>query len=117
MKILEKAKTPNRIIIQLEDWGEDYPTIYNNSYKLCIGCYPVAKKSSKYKFVVAGETFRLSIFSNVYRNYCDDYLKKDFELLKNGAKIIEDLAEYFYNGKKDMYYLGIYDGKQNEEDI
>ena len=32
---------------------------------------------------------------------------KDFEALKSGIKSLEDLATHFWNGEKDMWYLGM----------
>ena len=36
-------------------------------------------------------------------------VKADYEALKNGEKNLEDLADHFWNGKKDMYYLRMID--------
>lgn len=48
-------------------------------------------------------------------NDTTDYLLKsngtikeaDFEALKRGKKRLEDLSRYFWNGTKDMFYLGM----------
>ena len=47
--------------------------------------------------------------------YCNPYIetfylsdvRADFEALKSGKKSLEDLAAHFWNGKKDMWYLGM----------
>ena len=33
--------------------------------------------------------------------------KADFEALKSGEKTLEDLADQFWNGEKDMWLLGM----------
>lgn len=109
MKILEKATTPNEIEIQLEDWSDQNTAEYPDLYGLTIGAYPTAKNSSKYKWIEAGNKFRLGITANKYSNYSNDDVKSDFEALKSGEKILEDLAPHFWNGKKDMYLLGMVD--------
>ena len=98
MKIIKETKTPNGIDIQLEDWQDR---------GLQIGAYPIAKNTGKYGWIKRGETFRLTISSNKYMNYTDDNVKSDFEALESGAKTLEDLAKHFWNGKKDMFYLGM----------
>ncbi len=109
MKILEKATTPNGIEIQLEDWSDKNTSKYPDLYRLTIGAYPTAKNSSKYKWIEAGGAFRLDIYVNKYSNYSNDDVKSDFEALKGGEKTLEDLAPHFWNGKKDMYLLGMID--------
>lgn len=91
---------PNGVEIRLEDWGEQNQGIQ-------IGAYPTAKNSSKYNWVCKGEKFRLTIAKNEYLGYLDSHVKADFEALKRGKKRLEDLSRYFWNGAKDMFYLGI----------
>ena len=95
---------PNGVKIQLEDWSEDYPDIFS----LQIGAYPIAKCSGKYGLVLSGEHFRLTISSNKYCNYTDDDVNADYESLLNGQKSLEDLSDYFWNGEKDEWYLGMF---------
>lgn len=102
MKILEKATTPNGIEIQLEDWSNGIC-----SYKSQIGAYPIAKHNLMW--IKQGEKFRLNIYASEYSNYSNDDVKSDFEALKSGEKTLEDLAPHFWNGKKDMYLLGMID--------
>lgn len=109
MKILEKAITPDGIEIQLEDWREHNTKDYPNLHGCTIGAYPMAKNSGEYKWVESGETFRLSIPTNNYAGYTSAMVLDDFEALRNGKKKLEDLAEHFGNGLKDMYYLGMDD--------
>lgn len=103
MKVLENAVMPNGTEIILEDWSEKY----HDTLSLAIGAYPIAKNTGKYGWVKNNESFRISIHSNDYRNYTDDDVRADFEALKNGEKKLEDLSEYFWNGEKDMWYLGM----------
>lgn len=107
MKIIERAVTPNGIKIQLEDWSENNTKAYPNLHGFTIGTYPIAKNTGKYRWVEAGRTFRLDISMNQYRGYLNDDVKADFESLKSGEKLLEDLADHFWNGKKDMWYLGM----------
>lgn len=109
MKVLEQATTPNGVEIYLEDWSDQNTAEYPDLYGLTIGAYPIAKHSSKYKWVEAGDKFRLHITVNKYSNYCNDDVKSDFEALKSGEKALEDLAPHFWNGEKDMYLLGMTD--------
>lgn len=95
MKIIEKSTTKNGVEIQLEDWDG----------KLAIGAYPIAKNS--FGFVKYGEKFRLTISENQYMGYGNDDVKRDFEKLKAEEKKLEDMAKYFWNGKKDAIMLGI----------
>ena len=111
MKIIEKAIMPNGTEIQLEDWSKDYP----GTCGLTIAAYPIAKNTSKYRWVKSGEKFRLDISMNKYSGYTNENVKVDFEALKNGEKQLEDLAEHFYNGKKDMFYLGMLQPWEYEE--
>ena len=97
MKVIERAMMPNGTKIQLEDWDGGFT----------IGAYPIAKNSSEYKWVESGTTFRLTISQNKYMNYTNDDVKADFEALKSGSKSLEDLAPHFWNGKKDMFLLGM----------
>lgn len=95
MKVLEKSVMKNGAEIQLEDWDG----------KLAIGAYPVAKNGVG--FVKYGETFRLTISENQYIGYSNDDVKEDFEKLKTGEKQLENMANLFWNGKKDAIMLGI----------
>lgn len=99
MKIIEKSATPSGIEIQLEDWNG----------KLQIGAYPIAKNTNKYRWVQGGQIFRLSISANSYINYTNEDVKSDFEALKSGEKVLEDLKDRYWNGAKDQYYMGLID--------
>lgn len=106
MKIIEKAVMPDGTKIQLEDWSEKNTIEYPDLYGWEIGAYPIRKGYCKW-FGKPGECFRLTISQNKYQNYSNDDVKGDFELLKNGEKTLEDLAEHFWNGERDMWYLGM----------
>ena len=107
MKVLEKATMPNGTEIQLEDWSEHNTKEYPNLYGFEICAYPVAKNTGKYRWVEGGQKFRLSIASNLYMNYTDDDVKKDYAMLKSGEKKLQDLADHFWNREKDAWYLGM----------
>lgn len=107
MKIIECATMPDGTEIQLENWLDHNTERFPDLYGLAIGVYPVAKNTGKHGWIRSGARFRLSIHQNKYQNYFNDDVRSDFEALKNGTKSLEDLAAHFYNGKKDMWYLGM----------
>ena len=41
-------------------------------------------------------------------NYFDKDVLADYEKLVSGEKTLQDLSRYFWNGKKDEWYLGMY---------
>ena len=99
MKVLERAATPDGTKIQIEDWKEDYSFIN----VLSIATYPMAKNTSKYRWVESGKTFRLDI--NKFNN--DEEVYQAFNNLVNGDKQITDFSEQFFNADKDKYYMGL----------
>lgn len=107
MKVIERSKTPNGIEIQLEDWREHNTEKYPDLYGYTIGAYPISKHIGKYRWVEEREKFRLSISQSTYANYSNEDVLSDYEALKSGSKTLEDLANHFWNGKKDMWYLGM----------
>lgn len=107
MKVIEKATMSNGTKIQLEDWSEHNTDEFPDLYGFTIGAYPIARNSSKHKFVENGNVFRLSISRNKYTEYTNDDVKADFEALKQGFISLEDLSKHFDNGRKDMFYLGV----------
>lgn len=106
MKVIEHAVMPNGTKILLEDWSEHNTEQFPDLYGLEIGAYPVRKGYCKW-FGRPGELFRLTISMNQYTAYTNDDVKADFEALKSGEKSLEDLAAHFWNGEKDMWYLGM----------
>ena len=98
-KIIDKAVLSDGTKIQLEDWHD----------KNTIGAYPIAKNTNKWGLIRKGESFRLGISQNKYRNYTEENVLSDYEALKNGDKTLIDLREYFWNTKKDEFYLGLID--------
>lgn len=107
MKVIERAVMTDGTNIQLEDWREHNTEEFPNLYGLTIGAYPVAKNTSKHRWIQDGKTFRLSISQNKYTGYTNDDAKADFEALKSGEKKLEDLYKHFWNLEKDMWYLGM----------
>ena len=106
MKIIERATMPDGTEILLEDWSDKNTEQFPDLYGLTIGAYPIAKNTGKYGWIRSGETFRLHIPQNKYTDYYNDDVRADFEALKNGTKSLEDLSDHFWNGEKDMWYLG-----------
>lgn len=106
MKVIERATMPDGTKIQLEDWSDKNTEQFPDLYGMQIGAYPIAKNTGKY-WIQGGQLFRLTISQNKYQNYSNDDVRTDFEALKNGTKSLEDLATHFWNGKKDMWYLGM----------
>lgn len=107
MKVIEQAVMPNGTEIQLEDWRENNTREYPDLYGLSIGAYPKAKNTCKHRWIESGNKFRIEISMNQYRGYSNDNIKADFEALKSGEKSLEDLADHFWNYKKDMWLLGM----------
>lgn len=107
MQVIERAVMPDGTEIQLEDWSEHNSEDYPNLYGLQIGAYPIAKNTGKYRWVEGGQTFRLTISMNEYTGYLNKDVRTDFESLRSGEKKLEDLASHFWNGEKDMWYLGM----------
>ena len=107
MKVIERATMPDGTKILLKDLSafntEDLPDLYG----LTISVYPVAKNTGKYGWIRSGEKFLISISQNKYTGYSNDDVRADFEALKSGEKKLEDLAAHFWNGEKDMWYLGM----------
>ncbi len=107
VKIIERTAMPNGTEIHLEDWSMNNTLIFPNLFGLMIAAYPIAKNTEKYGWVRSGQTFCLTIPMNQYARYTNDYVKSDFEALKNGEKSLEDLAAHFWYGEEDMWYLGM----------
>ena len=107
MKIIERATMPDGTEILLEDWSDKNTEQFPDLYGLTIGAYPIAKNTGKYGWIRSGETFRISISENKHTGCSNDDVRADFEALKNGTKSLEDLAAHFWNGEKDMWYLGM----------
>lgn len=107
MKVIEHATMPDGTEIQLEDRSDKNTQQFSDLYGLTIAAYPIAKNTGKYGWIRSGETFRISISQNKYTGYFNEDVRADFEALKNGTKSLKDLAEHFWNGEKDMWYLGM----------
>ena len=107
MKVLERAIMSNETKIQLEDWSDNNTPEYPDLYGLQIGAYPIAKNTEKYRWIKKGDMFRLTISMNRHTGYTNEDVRADFEALKNGTKCLEDLSDHFWNGEKDMWYLGM----------
>ena len=109
MKIIDSAVMPDGTRIQLEDWHDDNTAEFPDLYGYTIGAYPIAKNTDKWGLIKNGKRFRLSVSRNKYRNYTDENVLSDYEALKIGYKTLKDLREYFWNTKKDEFYLGLID--------
>ena len=107
MKVIERATMSDGTEIYLEDWSDKNTEQFPDLYGMQIGAYPTAKNTGKYGWIRGGESFRISISQNKYTDYSNDDVRADFEALKKGTKTLEDLAAHFWNGEKDMWYLGM----------
>jgi hypothetical protein len=107
MKVIEKTMLPDGTPIQLEDWSEHNSAEYPDLYGYTIGAYPIAKNTGRYSIIRGGERFRLSISNNSYAGYTNENVKADYAALISGEKTLKDLSGHFWNGKKDMYHLGM----------
>lgn len=105
IEVIEKAILTDGTEIYLEDWSSKNTEKYPDLYGFQIGAYPIAKNGGRW--IKSGEKFRLTISHNNLMNYTNEDVKADFEALKSGQKSLEDLSGHFWNGKKDMYYLGM----------
>lgn len=101
MKVLERSVMSNGTKVQLEDWREDYPSVYNT---ISIAAYPIAKNTGKYKWIQAGDSFRLTI-SRGFNS--DNEVMGIFKSLVNGTITIEEVADHFWDGDKAKWYLGM----------
>lgn len=107
MKIIESAIMMDGTNILLEDWSDKNTEQFPDLYGLTIAAYPIAQRTGKYRLIEGGKRFRISISQNKYIGYSNNNVRADFEALKNGTKSLEDLATHFWNGEKDMWYLGM----------
>ena len=101
MKIRERNTMPDGTKIQIEDWKEDYPGIFNT---ITIATYPKAKNTGKHNWVRRGESFRLEL----QREFdSDEQVEALFKQLVNGKVKLEDLSKHYWNGKRDMFIMGL----------
>ncbi len=101
MKIKERNIMPDGTHIQIEDWKADYPGIINT---LSIATYPKAKNTGKYSWAKRGETFRLELLREFAT---DEQVEELYQQLIHDEVKLEDLSKHYWNGKKDMYYMGL----------
>jgi hypothetical protein len=88
MKVLERAKTPEGMDIQIEDWKNDYSFVKT----LWLGIYPIAKNTgSGYFDPRKGEAFRAAIedFNN------DNEVNELYNNLIEGKINLYDLSNRF----------------------
>lgn len=109
MKVIDRAVMPDGTKIQLEDWHDKNTKECPDLHGYTIGAYPIAKNTNKWGLIRKGETFRLGIAQSKYRNYTDENVLSDYMAFKIGDKTLADLREYFWNTKKDEFYLGLID--------
>jgi hypothetical protein len=109
MKIMLKGTTPDGTKIQIEDWSEDYPTLYKKSST--IGFYPMCKtniyredKPYLPAYPERNKTFRASLnFDN------ETETKEAFLLMCGGSKnFLSYMDKYDSNViSKDNFLLAI----------
>ena len=99
---------PDGTDIQIEDWKDVYEfmSIYS------IATYPKAKNSSKYGFIENNKNFRLELT----RFKSNEQAEEIFKQLEEGSITLNDLSNYFLDVHKDMYYLGMIDTEEIEEE-
>lgn len=100
MKIIKRSLMPDGTDIQIEDWRNDYPTVFKT---ISIAAYPKAKYGSRSGFIQRGKSFRLSMDINWSSN---NEVLAIFKCLENGEILLEDLGEHYWNGDKDKFYMG-----------
>lgn len=101
MKVLKRSEMLDGTKIQIENWKNDYDFIKT----LNIAVYPIAQRGSE-----ANKTFRLEL-----ENFESDAEVEDiFNRLENGKIELAELTNYFRNGTKDEYLLGIESNKKIE---
>lgn len=101
MEVLERAKMKDGTRIQIENWKNDYDFIKT----LNIAVYPIAQRGSE-----ANKTFRLEL-----ENFeSDAEVEEIFNRLERGKIELAELTNYFRNGTKDEYLLGIDSNKKIE---
>lgn len=108
MKVIKKSQMPDGTKIQIEEWKDNYT--HNNT--LTIGTYPIAKNTSTSGYIEKNKTFRLEL-SNLKD---DEQVESVFNQLEKGSISLEELCDYFYNGHKDKYYLGIVENEEIQEE-
>lgn len=108
MKIIKKSKMPDGTNIQIEDWKDVYE--FMDIY--CIATYPKAKNSSKYGFIENNKNFRLELtrFEN------NEQAEKIFNQLEDGSISLNELSNHFLDIQKYMYYLGMTDIEEIQEE-
>lgn len=114
MKIIRKDIMPNGTKIQLEDWSEHNTPGHPDLYGLSIAAYPTAVQSGKYGFTLSGSKFRLEMPMNRYRGYLNENVIADYDALIKGKKTLKDLSNYFWNGDKDRWFLGMFQPESDE---
>lgn len=113
MIIIRKDVMSDGVKIQLEDWRDNNTEEFPDVYGITIAAYPMAINSGTY-LIKSGERFRLQISSNKYANYSDADVVADYDCLVSGQKSLKDLADHFYYGDKDKWFLGMFTPETEE---
>lgn len=108
MKIIKKSKMPDGTNIQIEDWKD----VYELMDIYCIATYPKAKNSSKYGFIENNKNFRLELT----RFESNEQAEKIFKQLEDGSISLNELSNHFLDIQKYMYYLGMTDIEEIQEE-
>ena len=99
MMIVRKTTMPDGTEIQLE-----YDSTVGYALGWIIGAYPTAKVTGKYGWVRRGKTFRLTIYIADGNEKISNVI---FNALETGDLKLEDLHKFYWNGNKDMFYMGL----------
>ena len=89
MKIIKKGVMPNGTKIQIEDWHDDYPSIFPAND--CVAAYPIAKESrlryTSYCYPHMGKPFRLH-----FNFHSTSAAEQAFQALQSGEKSFAEFA-------------------------
>lgn len=98
MKVIETNKLPDGTAIQIENWNEDYPSVF--SANSTIAAYPISKYTLPGAFAPkAGERFRAQFDFD-----SEEQTREAFRSLVNGEKQLSDYADFLYY-RKDIACL------------
>lgn len=93
MKVVKKTTIAGNVLLQMEDWSKDYPSIHHGADQLA--AYPVARyshyvTSAGYAYPKKGERFRLGMYfpnaEAAEQAYCD---------LESGVKKLRDFVQFY----------------------
>lgn len=94
MKLIKEGTMPNGTKIHLEDWHDDYPSIFPAND--CVAAYPIAKeirlRYDSYCYPHIGKPFRLD-----FHFESASAAEQAFQALQSGEKSFKDFAEFAWD--------------------